>query len=61
MDRNQADREREITEAIARLAVMKIGMAIKNDRNRFNLISKQQAQIARTGMQLVAEVEDELF
>jgi hypothetical protein len=52
----QAELEREISETIMSLSILKISAAAKNDRNKFNLIHKQQIQASGKGAKLIEEI-----
>lgn len=61
MTAGQAEKEQEISSLIASLAVLKILAASKGDKNKFNLLSKQQLEAARLGLKLIHEVENDCF
>lgn len=50
----------EIQNTIIKLAVKKQAAASKGDRNKFDLLEKQQIQIAQRGLKLIREVEQVL-
>lgn len=56
----QAEREEEISGTIQRLSVLKLAAAGRDDRNKFNLICKQQTQAAMQGADLIAEIISKL-
>jgi hypothetical protein len=56
MNSTQAELEREISETIMSLSILKISAAAKNDRNKFNLIHKQQVQVSEKGAKLIEEI-----
>jgi hypothetical protein len=56
MNSAQAELEREISETIMSLSILKISAAAKNDRNKFNLIHKQQVQVSEKGAKLIEEI-----
>lgn len=57
MNTGQAEQEEEISSTIRNLSILKLMAASKGDKNRFNLISKQQIQVAKLAESLIMEVE----
>lgn len=53
---DQAERESEVSTTMNNLAVRKIIAASRGDKNKFNLISKQQTEVARLAVKLIEEV-----
>ena len=58
MSVEQAEREEEISTTIMSLSLLKITAAARSDRNKFNLIQKQQIQVAEKGARLIQEIAD---
>jgi hypothetical protein len=57
----QVEQEEEICSMINSLAVLKISAASKGDKNKFNLLCKQQLEVAKAGLRLAEEVEHGFF
>lgn len=58
MTQEQVEEADEISRTFNTLAILKIQAANRGDRNKYNLICKQQEQVAAQAMRLIKEVED---
>lgn len=58
MTQEQVEKADEISKTFNTLAILKIQAANRGDRNKYNLICKQQGQVAAQAMQFAQEVED---
>ena len=59
MNASQAEQEEEISSTIRNLSILKLVAASKGDKNRFNLISKQQIQVAKLAERLIMQIEND--
>lgn len=59
MNASQAEQEEEISSTIRNLSILKLVAASKGDKNRFNLISKQQIQVAKLAEKLIMQIEND--
>ena len=48
----------EIQALISQLAISKLRAADKNDRNKYDILEKQQIQAALAGLKIIQEVEN---
>jgi hypothetical protein len=60
MNTSQAEQEEEISGTIQRLSILKLVAASKGDRNKFNIVCKQQIQAAMQAENLIRELQQEL-
>ena len=59
MNALQAEQEEEISSTIRNLSMLKLVAASRGDKNRFNLISKQQIQVAKLAERLIMQIEND--
>jgi hypothetical protein len=58
MNLRQAQKTMEIQSLISQLAISKLRAADKNDRNKYDILEKQQIQAALAGLKIIQEVEN---
>lgn len=58
MNLRQAQKTMEIQSLISQLAISKLRAADKNDRNKYDILEKQQIQAALAALQIIEEVEN---
>lgn len=58
MNLRQAQKTMELQTLISQLAISKLRAADKNDRNKYDILEKQQIQAALAALQIIEEVEN---
>lgn len=58
MNLRQAQKANDIQSLISQLAISKLRAADKNDRNKYDILEKQQIQAAITALQIIQEIEN---
>lgn len=58
MNLRQAQKTIELQSLISQLAISKLRAADKNDRNKYDILEKQQIQAALAGLKIIQEVEN---
>lgn len=58
MNLRQAQKANDIQSLISQLAISKLRAADKNDRNKYDILEKQQIQAAIAALQIIQEVEN---
>ena len=58
MNLRQAQKANDIQSLISQLAITKLRAADKNDRNKYDILEKQQIQAALAALQIIQEVEN---
>ena len=58
MNLRQAQKANNIQSLISQLAISKLRAADKNDRNKYDILEKQQIQAALAALQIIQEVEN---
>jgi hypothetical protein len=58
MNLRQAQKANELQLVISQLAISRLRAADKNDRNKYDILEKQQIQAALAALQIIQEVEN---
>jgi len=58
MNLRQAQKANDIQSLISQLAISKLRAADRNDRNKYDILEKQQIQAALAALQIIQEVEN---
>jgi len=58
MNLRQAQKANDIQSLISQLAISKLRAADKSDRNKYDILEKQQIQAALAALQIIQEVEN---
>jgi hypothetical protein len=58
MNLRQAQKANDIQSLISQLAISKLRAADRNDRNKYDILEKQQIQAAIAALQIIQEVEN---
>ena len=58
MNLRQAQKANELQSFISQLAISKLRAADKGDRNKYDIIEKQQIQAALAALQIIQEIEN---
>lgn len=58
MNLRQAQKATEVRSLICQLAISKMRAGFKNDRNKYDILEKQQIQAALVGLKIIEEVEN---
>jgi intracellular sulfur oxidation DsrE/DsrF family protein len=58
MNLRQAEKTNELQLVISQLAISKLRAADKGDRNKYDILEKQQIQAALAALQIIQEIEN---
>ena len=58
MNLRQAQKANDIQSLISQLAISKLRAADKSDRNKYDILEKQQIQAALAALQIIQEIEN---